>query len=342
MDFENLLKQIQEWTNRGPTIVLGSGASAPYGLPSMWALGEYLKFEISFVAKEDTSQFEEFKAQLDKLGDLELALQAITVRPNVLRAIVHKTWDLVNKKDHEAYEYFINEQFSFPLGDLLKHLIYPTDQKVSIVTTNYDRLAEYAASAAGAFICTGFTQNYFGAFSNSIHQNNLKVLRGFSGQVNIWKVHGSLDWFQTKNEESKHLPLRQKIPKAMKPSIVTPGLSKYLETHLEPYRTILSQADIELENANGFLCIGYGFNDSHVQQKLITQIKANKPIIVLTKQLTEQTKKAILDNGVKDYALIEEAGTDDTRIYSSLEKDPLIFKSKMYWSLDQYLKLIKS
>jgi len=270
MDFEIFLKQIQEWTNRGPAIVLGSGASAPFGLPSMWALGEYLKSEISLVDRDDIEQFENFKAQLDDLGDLELALQAITVRPTLLSAIVNKTWELINQKNFESYEFLINNEFNFPLGDLLKHLIYPTDQKVSIITTNYDRLAEYAASSAGAFICTGYTQNYFGDFSNGIHQNNLKKLRGYNGQVNIWKVHGSLDWFQTSNGSNIHLPLRQDIPTGMKPSIVTPGLTKYHETHLEPYRTILSQADIDLENANGFLCIGYGFNDSHVQQKLIT------------------------------------------------------------------------
>ena len=98
-------------------------------------------------------------------------------------------------------------------------------------------------------------------------------LKGYKGQVNIWKVHGSLDWFETPNKENVYLPLSENIPQGHKPLIVTPGLSKYAETHKEPYRTIFTQADTEIQKANGFLCIGYGFNDEHVQPKLIQQIK---------------------------------------------------------------------
>ena len=145
-------------------------------------------------------------------------------------------------------------------------------------STNYDRLAEYASSLAKAVICTGYSQNLIGHFSNSIQSNNLASLKGYKGQVNIWKVHGSLDWFKSKEDENIQLPNRQHIPQDYNPLIVTPGLSKYSETHNEPYRTIFTQADSEIEKANGFLCIGYGFNDIHVQPKLIEQIKNKKPI----------------------------------------------------------------
>ncbi len=83
---------------------------------------------------------------------------------------------------------------------------------------------------------TGFAQNYLGHFTKQIHQNDFKALKGFSGQVNIWKVHGSLDWFKTKEENDIQLPLRHTIPTDLKPSIVTPGLSKYFETQLEPFQ----------------------------------------------------------------------------------------------------------
>jgi hypothetical protein len=127
----------------------------------------------------------------------------------------------------------------------------------------------------------------------------------------------------------------------LKPSIVTPGLSKYFETQLEPFRTILTQSDNEIENANGFLCIGYGFNDIHVQPKLITQIKNNKPIIVISKEITPKTKQAIIDNKSRAYILIEEANITDTRIYSSLFPTPEIIPNVSYWTLAEYIKLIK-
>lgn len=341
MDFDALLKQLQEWTNKVPLVILGSGASVSFGLPSMWALGEHLKNSISFSYTDDQIQFAEFLVQLDKLKDLELALQELRIRPKVLNEIIFKTWELVNKHDLEAYDQFVGNKIEFPLAELTKYLVYPTDKKLSIITTNYDRLPEYAASIAGAFICNGFAQNYLGHFTNQIHQSNIKSLKGFSGQVNIWKVHGSLDWFKTQQEQDVQLPLRHTIPADLKPSIVTPGLSKYFETQLEPFRTILTQADSEIENANSFLCIGYGFNDIHVQPKLITQIKNNKPIIVISKEITPKTKQAIIDNKSRAYILIEEANTTDTRIYSSLFTTPEIIPNVSYWTLGEYIKLIK-
>jgi len=341
MDTEALFKQLQSWTNNVPLIILGSGASVPFKLPSMSALGEHIKTTISFADPKDQKQFEEFLIEFDKTGDLELTLTKLQLRPNVLSNIVDETWKLVNKADLQAYDQFITGAVEFPLAKLVKYFLNTAGKKLSIITTNYDRLAEYASSISEAIICNGFAQNHIGHFSNRFQLNNLTSLSGFNGQVNIWKVHGSLDWFKTKDDENIQLPLRQSIPKDYKPLIVTPGLSKYSETHNEPYRTIFTQADSEIEQANGYLCIGYGFNDIHVQPKLITQIKNQKPIIVITKEITPKTKQSIVDNNCQNYTLIEEANSKDTRIISS-KFGEFIIEDTNYWELGEYLKLIIS
>jgi len=342
MDIEALLKLMQDWTNRVPLIILGSGASVPFRLPSMQSLGEHLKNNLSFSEPEDISQFEDFISTLDKLKDLETTLLQIQLRPTVLEKVIFETWSLVNKYDIIAFENLLEGSMDFPLAELITHLLKAAQRKVSIVTTNYDRLAEYAASFSNAFICTGFSQNFVGHFSKSIHQQDLTRLNGFKGQVNIWKVHGSLDWFKSKEETDRQLPYRSKIPVNYKPLIVTPGLSKYYETQLEPFRTIFTEADNEIEKATSFLCIGYGFNDIHVQPKLIAQIKSGKPIIVITKELTPKTKQSIIDGGCKQYILIEEANDKDTRIYSSSITGEFIIHDVNYWDLSEYLKLIKN
>lgn len=342
MDFDAQLKLLQDWTKSVPLVILGSGASVPFRLPSMWTLGDHLKRTISFADKDDQKQFEEFKTIFDKVQDLETTLLQLQLRPKVLQAIIFETWKLVNKHDLEAYDQLLNKSIDFPLAELTNYLLSTAQKKLSIITTNYDRLAEYAASLSNAFICTGYAQNFFGHFSKSIHQYDLTKLHGFSGQVNIWKVHGSLDWFKTKEENDVHLPLRQTIPTDYKPSIITPGLSKYLETQLEPFRTIFTEADSEIEKATSYLCIGYGFNDIHVQPKLLTQIKNGKPIIVITKELTSKTKQSIIDSKCKQYILIEEANKKDTRIFSSSFAGEEILPDVSCWQLGEYLKLIKS
>mgnify|MGYP000899149114 CR=1 FL=1 len=339
MDFDALLKQLQDWTNKIPLVILGSGASVPFGLPSMWKLGEYLKNTLHFDNDIDNAQLEAFKKSLEDSNDLEKALLGIQLNDNVLRAVIDATWRLIAEADLQAYEQFVLNGKEVPLVILMKHLLSTTNRKLSIVTTNYDRIAEYSASTAEAFICTGYAQNYIGHFSDKIHTNALANINGYSGQVNIWKVHGSLDWFETPSKENIHLPLRKDIPQDYKPLIVTPGLSKYAETHNEPYRTIFAQADTEIQNANGYLCIGYGFNDVHVQPKLIQQIKT-KPIIVITKELTLKTKDTIIEGGCKNYILIEECNDKDTKIYSSSQGEHII-ENVSYWNLAEYLKRIQ-
>ena len=342
MDIDDLLKLVQNWTNRVPLIILGSGASVPFLLPSMWALGEHLKNKISFTEPEDIDQFESFKSILDKVKDLETTLLQIQLKQTVLEKIISETWSLVNEHDIKAFDELLEGKIEFPLADLTSHLLKAAQRKVSIITTNYDRLAEYAASFSNAFICTGFSQNFAGHFSKGIHQQDLTRLTGFRGQVNIWKVHGSLDWFKSPQELDRQLTHRSIIPVNYKPLIVTPGLSKYYETQLEPFRTILTEADNEIEKANSFLCIGYGFNDAHVQPKLLAQIKSGKPIIVITKELTPKTKQSIIDAGCKQYILMEEASPKNTRVYSSAFIGEQIIPDVKYWSLSEYLKLIKN
>lgn len=339
MDKEELLKQVQLWTNNVPLVILGSGASIPYGLPSMLALGEYIKSNVKLTDKDDLAQFCQFIEIFDKKGDLESSLSELYLRQNVLDQIVCRTWDLISMYDLEVYETLLTKKIDFPLARLLDHLLSAAGKKVSIVTTNYDRLSEYAASFAKAFVCSGYSQNYIGHFASSMLSNNLSNLKGYKGQVNLWKVHGSIDWFRSQEDENiVQLPLRKDIPENFIPLIVTPGLSKYYETHNEPYRTILAQADNEIETANGFLCIGYGFNDIHVQPKLIEQIKKKKPIIVIAKKLTPKTIQTIIDANIKNYILIEEDG-NNTKVLSSSFGEQL-FLNESFWLLSDFLKLI--
>lgn len=333
---EELLRRVQSIINGVPLIILGSGVSVPYGMPSMSKLGEYLVSNSKLTNEKDIQQFELFKQKLFECHDLENALSDLSIGENVLNEIIENTWTYINEADLNAYENIITENHHFPLAKLVTHLIKTASKQVSIVTTNYDRLAEYASSFANALVLNGFAQNYYGQFSSDIEIGNFS---GYSGRVKIWKVHGSLDWFKSPEGINIQLPLRRSIPKGFKPSIVTPGLSKYSETHKEPYRTILTKADNEIKNSNAYLCIGYGFNDEHVQPLLIEGIKAGKPIIVLAKTITEKAKQSIIDNGCKHYTLFEEFEGNKTKVYSKEFGDQVIDATNL-WDLSVLIKNI--
>ena len=71
MDLEDFSKIVQKWANNVPLIILGSGASVSFSLPTMWTLGEYLKKNISFSDETDQKQFNEFVDLFNETEDLE-------------------------------------------------------------------------------------------------------------------------------------------------------------------------------------------------------------------------------------------------------------------------------
>jgi len=337
---EILLKKIQDWVNGVPLIVLGSGASIPFDLPSMWSLGQHLKKSISFTDDARTSQFNDFKAKLDENGDLEQALQEANLEQSITQEIVFKTWQFILESDEDAYRKLVEDKRDFPLMKLFWHLTDTSDEHVSVVTTNYDRLAEYAASISGSFAFTGFQPGYIGRFLSEKDNLKLRKQKAFRGQVDIMKVHGSLDWFKDENNDIKSLPNISYLPKGYMPAIITPGVSKYEEAHLEPYRTIIQKADEAISNASSFLCIGYGFNDKHIQPKLISALRKGVPIIVLTKKLTEKTWQNILGNNCENYVLIEKGERDNTTKLWTHGADPFIVEKSSYWELGKFISLI--
>jgi SIR2-like protein len=290
---DSALRACQECIATNPVIILGSGASAPFGLPTMNSLGESIaeRVEETIAGISADAKWQQFKSEMVSVG-LEPALQKGLLNdcPEVYQTIVRTAWIEVAGPDVLAWKLTVRDPDSLPLTSLLRHLFHSDHRNVVVVTTNYGRLVEYAAGVGSFLYRTGFNPGYVGAW-----RANQQALQYCSGSppnrlperiVEIWKVHGSLDWFK-RSEETYAIPVGQELPEGLIPLIVPPGLIKYQETHQEPFRTVLDRVDRALINANGFFCIGYGFNDEHIHLKLIHRVeKDKKPIVILAKKLT--------------------------------------------------------
>ena len=131
------------------------------------------------------------------------------------------------------------------------------------------------------------------------------------------------------------------MPESFIPQIVTPGTEKYRKTHLEPFRTVIGNADLAIQNANTYLCVGFGFNDQHIQEKLIQKCVRDKTsLTVITYALTDAAKTFLFDSGVENYLAIE-CGEHNAQsiVYSSLAEEPIVVDGD-FWSLSGYLNLI--
>lgn len=329
-------KQIQDYYSKAPAIILGSGASSALGIPGMSDLADHLikNTDVTGANEEDKKVWDSFCSLLRNGSDLERALHDVQMSGNLTKKIILSTWSLINSHDVEIFRRGLLERDLFPLGRLLKLMFRSSLNTVDIITTNYDRLAEYSCEQARLHHFSGFTHGFI---RQTADPSEIKATR----KVNVWKVHGSLDWFKTPSGETLGLLNSEIVPENFEPRIVTPGIQKYQETHLEPYRSIINSADNAIKSANSFLCIGFGFNDEHIQPKLIVKcLREHAPITIISYKLTDAAKNLLFKEKIKNFVAIERGDTDDQSIvYSSLCSDPLVVE-KNIWSLEGYLTVI--
>jgi len=336
LTYEEVAKSAQGFLAECPVVVLGTGATIPHGLPSMQALADGLLSTVT----DHPSGWDTFAERLEKTKDLERTLHDVQLPQETVEVLVRATWEIVAAKDFELYNHLLMGGIAFPLAVLFYYLLRTADAHLRVVTTNYDRVAEYAANAVGAYASTGVTAGWVQRFVATSVGRERAPSPGFEGLVTILKVHGSLDWFRDSTDNMIAVPLAQAVPDDMIPLVVTPGVSKYREVHKDPFRTVMSAADTILREATCYVCIGYGFNDEHVQPVLVNRVmKDGIPLVVVTKKLTSQTRNAFLKEPPKRFLFLEEA-TGGTVVYTPNHPDGQVLDGVSVWKLQDFMNII--
>ncbi len=315
-----------------PLVVLGSGASCAYGLPSMGQLAAALIDRVRAEGAAEEEAWARLRARLAAGVDLESALAEAPLPPTLLDRVVRVTWEVVSASDLAVHDLVVRGRLRLPLERLVRRHLDPHDARPFIVTTNYDRLAEYAVDCAGGAAVTGIGGGWIQ------RETGWRPLR--RGQVGVVKVHGSLDWFAD-GVRNVGVPLARAIPADLQPLIVTPGVFKYRQTHLEPYRSTMQVADEAVRGTRALLCIGYGFNDEHVQQSLLRRIRDGAPVIVLNRTLSGVARDLLLAQRPARYLFLERSGTSGIRAWHHQAPGPVELGDGELWSLDGFLGLIE-
>lgn len=327
MEVNELFKQIQKAVENPPLILVGSGGSAPYGLPSMWELGNHLKTTLDPKYSGDYS-WNSFIDDLESGQDLESALSNKTLKEEIIDDIKTETWKLISDKDLKLFEDVIFKKKELSIGRLIKTFYQTSLKCVNVLTTNYDRVIEYACDLAGLPIYNGYSGLYTKHFNHDFQKKNA---------VNIVKVHGSLDAFRDIHGETIAIPLLKELRPGLTPEIITPGLSKYQYVLKGIIREMLHEADQLIDEANSFLCIGYGFNDEHIQEKIITKINQGIPIVVITMKLSD--KAAHLINEKSNHSIIiEKSDSPDSTTF--IVNGKIIELAGTFWSIDGFMSII--
>jgi len=339
MDIETVTKIAQQCFSNVPTVVLGSGASMPHGLPSMGDLSEYLQEKVAPTTPDEADKWLLVKTALASGDHLEAALEGVNLPVELLRKIVALTWMCVNEKDADLYRKLYADPAAYPLGTLLSAIFESSNKLIDVITTNYDRLVEYACNSAGLLYHTGFGPGYLQKWESNA-RTGYRVGTREARLCRIWKVHGSLDWFQTADDRIVGLPIFTLPDAGVSPLIVTPGLNKYEKTSEDPFRTTINGADAALKNASAFLCVGFGFRDKHIQPKIIERCKEkNVPTVALARTLTDEAKSFLKYKAGNNFLGVEKSGMG-SRIYTAEHPDGVDINAADIWSLDGFNKLV--
>ena len=312
---ERVFTIIQNYLKTPPVIIWGSGATVPFGLPSMHTLNAILKDNIP-----------EFDKDCDNL-EVELGKDKyLEVMPQIRNLI----WHAISTVDHEVlHNLLISNSDEFNGIKKLVEKISDAHPKVTnIITTNYDRIIENVLSFHGIPFTDGFLGKELSLFDESL----------FSAKniVNIVKVHGSLNWFDFGGE----IRYLQNNIESSVPQIICPGKNKYQEAYKSPYRELIQKSDLYINSADSFLVIGFGFNDEHLTPRIKSKIKKGTPIVVITKIISE-TCLIELESAEK-YILLEDDGDNKTKVTlkeRNSEKQIITLEGN-FWSLNNFIEII--
>ena len=165
-------------------------------------------------------------------------------------------------------------------GEFLRRAARRSNRKLrtKVFTTNYDRCFEEAARQGRFVVIDGFSYTVPATFDSVyftydiVHRERDSDTQDFIPNVfQLYKLHGSIDW--ERNEATNEI---LKNEKPTSPLLIYPRSTKYELAFAQPYLEMMSALQAALREPNtGLLVIGFGFNDTHLAEPLLSAIRSN-------------------------------------------------------------------
>lgn len=338
-----------------PILIVGSGISSGAGISGMGKLAIYLSehVRVDKLNAHERLVWDEIKYKLTNGTGLEEVLQnsGEAVSNTLLKEIIQHTWACIST-DEQKLLLDITTGID-PTGFVRYFSKYITSSTkiINVITTNYDQLIEWSASKAGWKIWDGFNEGSIGSplGVNKLNEQMNRTIRSGKSHnyithphLRIYKPHGSLSWLKIPNGDVMKLPgvgthlihLLEQVQ--LTPTIVTPGTGKYLETHKEPYYTVLSEMKHVLSGCNALMFLGFGFNDLHIQGSFELLLRNDSiPKIILAMELSSSARAMIEEKVIKNFIAVQKA--DEYSEIISDKFDPFVLQEPNHWTFNELL-----
>lgn len=159
-------------------------------------------------------------------------------------------------------------------------------QRLKLFTTNYDLAFEQSASNIGFVVIDGFefsNPSYFNPMWFNYDIVNRSHSRNSEGSYipnvfQLYKMHGSVDWRRINGRVRKLGADSQKG----EPVFIYPSSSKYQTSYDSPYLDMMTSfLGAVKQPRTAVLCLGFGFNDKHINNALTMALRTNSEFMLM-------------------------------------------------------------
>jgi len=186
--------------------------------------------------------------------------------------------------------------------------------RMKLFTTNYDICFERAASRTGFIVADGFSHTSPQEFDGTHFEYDFVRRREeeqgpeyIPNVFHLYKMHGSVDW------ESRSGSI-VRVENATSPLIIYPANSKFESSYSQPFIEMMARFQLSLRQPNtGLLIIGFGFNDDHIAQPILSAIRSNvglkaavvNPDLEITENVHLNLLRTLIASGDDRIALLQ-------------------------------------
>lgn len=159
------------------------------------------------------------------------------------------------------------------------------DSRLKIFTTNYDTCFEKSAGEQGIVVINGFSfakpRLYDPRFFDyDIIRRNAtadSTSNYLEGVFHLYKLHGSVNW---ERREFGIIEEATATPKGV--CMIFPAKGKYQQSYIQPHLELMARYLSSLREPNTCLLVcGFGFNDNHFSEPIISAINTNPYLKVI-------------------------------------------------------------
>ena len=200
LNLECFKKTVQNFFQEGTLTIVGSGLSMSEGIPGMGALADTLIKDVpSHIDKaDDTTNWEQIAKLLGDGIDLESALHQTPATSAVEKVISRVTSNFIRFYEKRTLSNLLSGSHTLRFSDYVEHFNI-RNTGIKVITTNYDRLIEFACEQKELRVNTLFVGRY--AAKLSPEESIYSFCKGLRGSGN------------SKRLVSRHIDIWLKFPK---------------------------------------------------------------------------------------------------------------------------------